>query len=188
MKIVFARHGETDWNAQRLIQGHHDIPLNDNGRKQAAELAELVVAHRIAHAFCSDLERAHETARIVAEQSGVPTTVDARLRECHYGSLDGQPYSIGRELDAHYPKNHPNWHDPLECDFSELGGETGKALFARQLAALHDIHAKHPDETVLIVGHGRSLRVLLHGIGQSQEHFGNCAHFVVPFDAKDFPL
>jgi len=92
--LTLVRHGETDWNARRLIQGSTDIPLNDTGRRQAAEAAEalrprltdgspLVVA-------ASDLSRAHETARIIAATIGAaePQTYP-QLRERGYGDAEG---------------------------------------------------------------------------------------------------
>jgi len=181
VKLVLARHGQTDWNVLKFIQGHRDIELNDEGRRQAEALADAVRHLGIVHAYASDLKRAAETARIIARKLGIPHALDHRFRECHFGTMDGMPYSFGRGQDAVYPHNRPDWQDPLAADFTPYGGETARALFDRQHAALRDLHLRHSGETVLVIGHGRSLRVLAHGLGRPQPHFGNCDHFITDF-------
>src|SRR6185369_6866034 len=87
--ILLARHGETDWNVERRVQGHSDTPLNDRGRQQACALAEELAGESIDAVYSSDLLRAHETARIVAEQRGLGVTSIRDLRERHFGTWEG---------------------------------------------------------------------------------------------------
>ena len=86
--IVF-RHGETDWNARRLLQGSSDIPLNENGRKQAAAGMNAVENIDFDLAFSSDYIRAVETAKIVLSEKNISVQADARLREWDFGDWEG---------------------------------------------------------------------------------------------------
>ena len=70
-RIILVRHGETDWNAERRWQGHSDRPLNEAGRRQAEELAARLDGAPIDAVYSSDLLRAHETARLLAEPRGL---------------------------------------------------------------------------------------------------------------------
>jgi len=78
-RILLARHGETDWNRVGRWQGHADPPLNDAGRTQAAELAERLAGDGIAAIYSSDLMRASQTARVVADRLGLAVVEDAGL-------------------------------------------------------------------------------------------------------------
>src|SRR4029079_16051617 len=87
--ILLARHGETDWNVERRVQGHSDTPLNDRGRGQGRALAEELAGEPIDAVYSSDLLRAHETARIVAEQRGLDVTRSRDLCEKNVGTWEG---------------------------------------------------------------------------------------------------
>jgi broad specificity phosphatase PhoE len=88
-RILLARHGETEWNRLGRWQGHADPPLNDLGRRQAEILAEQLAGDTVSAVYSSDLRRARETARIVAERIGLPVTEDSALREIDVGSWSG---------------------------------------------------------------------------------------------------
>lgn len=85
MKIWLARHGETDWNVQRLMQGATDTELNENGLAQARRLGEQMADQGIAHVYTSRLQRASRTAQIVADRLGVPCEVRENLHETELG-------------------------------------------------------------------------------------------------------
>ena len=87
--ILLVRHGETDWNLQRRVQGHSDTPLNDNGRAQALALADTLDDVELDAVYASDLARAFETARIVAERRGLTVTSVPGLRERNFGTWEG---------------------------------------------------------------------------------------------------
>ena len=91
----FARHGETDWNAARRIQGSRDIPLNAAGRAQAETLAETVaaLAPALSRVYTSPLCRALETAQCVADRLGCPCTVLPGLREIDFGDWEGKTWA-----------------------------------------------------------------------------------------------
>ena len=87
--IYLVRHGETDWNAEKKIQGHTDIALNQNGRKQAKELANTIAHLKIDKIISSDLLRARETAEIVNEEINKRVSFDTRIKEVGFGLLEG---------------------------------------------------------------------------------------------------
>ncbi len=158
--LLLARHGETDWNRELRFQGHADPPLNDVGRRQALELAAAVSDERVAAVYSSDLRRAHETARIVAEALGLEVTVLPDLREIDVGSWSGLTRD---EIAERFPEGFARW---LEGERGH-DGETREALRARVVDAAERIAAAHPGERVLIVTHGGALRALLTHAGGS---------------------
>ncbi len=87
--LILARHGETDWNRDGIWQGHGDPPLNELGRRQAAELARRLADVQIDALYSSDLRRAYETATIVGRAKGLEITADPDLREMDVGSWSG---------------------------------------------------------------------------------------------------
>ena len=147
--ILLARHGETDWNLERRVQGHTDRPLNDTGREQARALAEELAGTALGAVYSSDLVRAHETARIVTERHDLDVTAVPDLREREFGTWEGL---TDREILDRFPQAHDGpWGD----------GETPDAMSRRVLAALGRIAETHPGATVLVVSHGGPLRAVL---------------------------
>ena len=149
--ILLARHGETDWNLGRRVQGHSDRPLNETGRAQARALADELEGEPLDAVYSSDLARAYETALIVAERKGLPVTAVSALREKDFGSWEGL---TDHEILIRFPDaRRGQWGD----------GETHDEMAERVVAALRRIARAHPDERVLVVAHGGPLRaVLLH--------------------------
>lgn len=150
---VFAlvRHGETDWNRERRIQGSTDIPLNDTGREQARATGALLASRRWTALVASPLSRASETARIIGEHVAlVEPELDPRLAERDYGQAEGL---TGAEIDVKFP------------DGAEVPGrETREAVAVRAVAALHDLAARHPGEAVIVVAHGGVIRSVLESV------------------------
>ncbi len=147
--ILLVRHGETDWNAERRVQGHSDRPLNETGRAQARSLAEELAAERIDAVYSSDLLRAHETARIVAETKGLGVTAIPDLRERDFGTWEGL---TDDEILARFPEAATGpWGD----------AETRQQMAERVADALRRIADAHPDGNVLVVSHGGPLRAVL---------------------------
>lgn len=161
--ILLARHGETDWNRERRVQGHTDTPLNDTGRAQARSLANELAAESLDAVYTSDLARASDTAAIVAEPHGVEIVALAALRERHFGTWEGL---TDGEILSRFPDARPgHWGD----------GEAAEEMSERVLATLRSIAAAHPGGTVLVVGHGGPLRaVLLHCGAGRDGPIGNC--------------
>jgi probable phosphoglycerate mutase len=168
--LLLARHGETDWNRELRFQGHADPPLNDVGRRQARELAGRLADEGIAAIYCSDLRRAHETARIVGEALGVEVTVVPGLREIDVGSWSGLTRD---EISEHFPDGFARWLEGAQGH----DGESGDELRARVIETAERIAAAHPGGRILLVTHGGALRALLtHAAGApSTRRFDNCS-------------
>ncbi len=92
IEIIAVRHGETDWNRIRRLQGHTDIPLNETGVAQAARVGAALAGEAITAIHSSDLGRAVETARPIATALRLPVTPHALLRERNYGVLEGRTF------------------------------------------------------------------------------------------------
>jgi broad specificity phosphatase PhoE len=158
--IFLFRHGQTDWNKQKLVQGQMDIPLNDTGKLQAENLALLLGNRKIQHVISSDLQRAAETARIVARHHACPVDYTPSLREIHFGSLQGTPLNprLGATL----------WHkllskDPIHSDMAFPGGETKAQLQAR-VGAIISMMTSTQHQCVALSSHSTILRLLLQTI------------------------
>ena len=162
MKLLLARHGETDWNVQGRSQGHSDIPLNHHGLAQAKHLADRLSEIALAGVYCSDLSRAYETARRVAEgREGLTPQVDARLRELGLGVWEGLHAS---EIESSYAQERREWM-ASPATFRASGGETLIEVQGRMGAALDDIVSAHgPDDVLLVVSHGYALIAWLCGV------------------------
>jgi len=147
-ELYLVRHGETDWNAARRIQGRTDIPLNDTGRAQARQAAELLARRRWDAVYSSPLERAHETARIIAERLGLDDVTDVEaFVERDYGEAEGMGFD---ELEARYPEG-----------VRAPGQETREQVAARVVPALLALAEQHPGERLVIVSHGGAIRSVL---------------------------
>jgi probable phosphoglycerate mutase len=119
MAILLVRHGETNGNAARVVQGP-EVPLNERGVQQAARLAERLLAIGYAHVLCSDLVRARMTAEPLRARAGVVIEETPLLQERNFGELRGRPYA---ELDV----------DPFEPAYLPPGGESVE-VFHRRVA------------------------------------------------------
>ena len=156
MRLYFARHGETDWNVKRLIQGTTDTELNENGRRQARELAEKLKDSGIRRVYTSPLKRANETGRIVAEELGVPCFVKAGLEELDLGEWEGCNWD---EVKAKWPDEF----EKRQADIANVpppNGETYLQLAARVVNAVKKILAETDGDT-LMVSHGGAIQITL---------------------------
>jgi broad specificity phosphatase PhoE len=172
-QIFIFRHGETDWNAQERFQGHTDVPLNDRGREQARALAPLLQAMGIETILSSDLSRAAETAKIVAQELGLahPVTYDAGLREAHLGDAQGLTrLEIESRFGEPLAERWRSWK-ATDADVSYPGGETGTAIRARVFAALERFVRGNPHHSRIGVAcHGGVIRrVMQHLLPEGSE-------------------
>ena len=151
--IFLARHGETDYNRERRFQGRLPVPLNEVGRRQAAELAEAAVAYGFRALYCSNLVRARQTAEIVGERLGLAPSEDARLAETDSGDWTDQLFA-----DVHR-RDPAGLEAFLRADpaFAFPGGESFRAQSERVAAALD--HVARGPTPALVVCHGMVIRL-----------------------------
>ena len=191
MEIYLVRHGETDWNKELRLQGWADISLNDQGRREAEALGRELSGVAFDLAYCSDLDRAAETAEILLRGRETPLSVDPRLREMGFGPLEGNLY--GQALNdpsdpLHLLVTRPDEYRP------EFGGELLSYVSARFDAfcasELSRAHAANPQCRALIVSHGIMVRdIITRAGGYGYEDFwklpvGNCSCCVLGFDGE----
>jgi uncharacterized phosphatase len=156
-ELYLVRHGETDWNRQRRIQGLTDIPLNETGRAQAMATGMLLARRHWDGVFASPLSRARETASIIAAEVGLPepTLVD-ELVERNYGLAEGLDWM---EIESRYPHG-----------VDVPGRETREEVGARVVPALIALAEQHPGESLVIVSHGGAIRAVLNEVQPSASH------------------
>jgi len=147
LDLYLARHGQTDWNLEKRLQGGTDNHLNETGRAQARQLGEKLAGIRFAAIYHSSLARAGETAALARPgQAGKPL---AALAERSFGKFEGM-YEDGRdaELSAEFKARSGNLEDSLD------GGESVASQARRVAQAITEIRARHRHGSVLIVSHG----------------------------------
>jgi broad specificity phosphatase PhoE len=156
LHLILVRHGETEWNAQGRYHGQFDVPLSSVGRRQAERIAERLSSHKIDVIYASDLERAWETAAIIAAKHGLTVYAEPRLRELKFGVLEGLTFD---EAQIQYPEMIAAWLK----DFNRppQGGETVDLFNARIISLLDELKQTHDEQTLLLVGHGGSLSEIL---------------------------
>ena len=159
MDLLLIRHGETDWNNERRMQGHTDTPLNANGIAQARQLAVRVVSEGSFSAmYASPLARARVTAEIIAQECGIAPILDDRLKEQGLGKFEGL---TDAELERRFPGALAAWRtDPLRAPLP--GQEKRDAFQQRVQAFLDNLRARHTDGTrVAVVTHGGTIGMML---------------------------
>jgi probable phosphoglycerate mutase len=157
--LLLWRHGRTEWNADGRVQGQEDVSLDAVGRRQAVAAAPTLAAERPALIISSDLRRAHDTAKVLAEHADVPLQLDPRLRERCFGVWEGLN---SEQMAAKWPEEFALWRSGGEPDVE--GIETEAEITARVSEAIESA-LRATDGTVCLVTHGgvvkRALAVLL---------------------------
>lgn len=154
--IVLIRHGETDWNVVRRLQGHTDIPLNATGQQQAQQAAIALADTPLAALYSSDLLRAQATADAIAAPHGLAVQLVPALRERHYGVFEGL---CSDAIAAQHPAAFAAWQT-RDAMYVIPGGESLSDLYRRVCAAFSQIVAHHAGQTIGLVAHGGVLDCL----------------------------
>ena len=145
MRIILVRHGKTDMNAAKIIQGHLDGKLIEEGKEQARKAAAWLRHEKIDVIYSSDLSRARETAEIIAREHGLSVITDRRLRERNWGEAQGKPRHVLSKL--------------ISRGEMPSGAETDRELVERVKSFVDEMMERH-NGTVAIVSHGGTLRAL----------------------------
>ncbi len=155
-RICFIRHGETDWNKEKRIQGHTDISLNEVGRAQGLAMA-FNAAHQRFHAiYSSDLLRAQETAQVLAQREDHTVKLLPQLRERHYGIFQGITAAQGAER---YPQAYA-YYLARDLDYDFETGESLRGFAERVSEGIDWLVRHHSGQTIAAVSHSGVLDVI----------------------------
>ena len=156
-RLYLVRHGATQLTAEDRFSGSAGVDLSDEGRHQAACLADRLADERFAAVYCSPLSRTAETASILAGPHRLGPVARDGLREISHGRWEGL---TRHEVEARYPDEYAAWEsDPFT--FAPRDGESGVAVLARALPVIREIVVAHAGQNVLVVSHKATLRLLL---------------------------
>jgi probable phosphoglycerate mutase len=156
-RIIAVRHGETAWNVDSRIQGQRDIALNETGRWQASRVGAALKGEQISAVYSSDLGRAHQTARPIAEAVGIAVIPNEGLRERSFGIFEGKTFD---EIRQTWPDHAHNWRKRLPEWAPPEGGESLLQLRKRVAQTMQELAARHPGEQIVVVAHGGVLDTL----------------------------
>ena len=163
MKVYLVRHGETDGNLARCMQGSVDTPLNARGREQATVTAEALKEISFDRAFCSLLCRTKETAEIILGERSTPLEQDRRLMEIAFGEAEGRSITVAKTD----PKDRMHAFFAAPETFVPMsGGESFEDVRRRTAAFVEErlLPLEGTCKTVLLVSHGVAIRSLFHPV------------------------
>jgi broad specificity phosphatase PhoE len=165
--IYLVRHGQTPWNEDGLFRGRYDVPLSDNGIKQAEAAARHLAERDVRYLYTSPLSRAAQTAAIIADHTGCPAIVHEGLIDVHFGAWEGK---TAAEVSSNYEDSYRMYKkQPERVVFP--GGEPLSRCFERAVKTLHTITdgmrhdaGKTRDGAAAIVSHRVILKLMILGI------------------------
>jgi probable phosphoglycerate mutase len=156
-RVFLIRHGATTLTVEDRFAGSTDVPLSDEGRRQAGRLALRLASERVTGVYASDMARTLETARILAAPHKLEVLPRPALREISHGHWEQM---TRKEVEESFPVEAFEWdRDPYT--FAPSGGESGLAVTARALPALISLVREHPGECVIVVSHKATIRLML---------------------------
>ena len=186
MRLYFIRHGETDWNQVKRLQGKSDIPLNECGERLAIETGAVLKDDRFDLVYTSPLKQARKTAELVAGERDIPILDEPRIEEMGFGIYEGLICKEGAS-EIQDPEFFHFFHAP-EKYHPPKGGESFEEVLARTNDFLEEIRndPAHAEQTILVSTHGAALCALLCNIkGKTVKDFWgtgvhkNCAVTIV---------
>jgi probable phosphoglycerate mutase len=156
-RVYLIRHGATSLSSEDRFSGGTDVDLSDEGRWQAECLSKRLADDSIVAFYCSPMRRTVETASIVAKPFQMKLEYREGLREIHHGRWETMRRT---EVEALYPEEYAEWQeDPFT--FAPQGGESGLMVMARALPVIREVVTKHAGQTVAIVSHKATIRLIL---------------------------
>ncbi len=156
-RLYLIRHGVTIWNNESKYQGHSDVPLAESGRQQAQLAAAWLQKEKLAAVYASDLNRAFETAQIIAATHDLAVISIPALREMNFGVWEGLTFN---QIKENYADLVEIWSTTPE-KLLIPDGESFDQLKARAHRALMELVARHPEENIVVVSHGGTIRTLI---------------------------
>jgi broad specificity phosphatase PhoE len=185
--IYLIRHGQTDWNKEKIFRGRADVPLNDHGRREAEALSRHLSHVRPDACYASPLSRARETAEIAVRPHAPDVVSDEGMTDIDYGEWQGLRDA---DVQKRFPDLYARWHEkPQTVRFP--GGESLAMVKRRALASLDRIRSGHPGATVFVVAHRVVTKVIMcAALGLSNAAFwriqqDNCAYNIIKLSEKE---
>lgn len=188
-KFYIVRHGETEWNAKGLLQGHTDIPLSETGIAQAKEIAKELKNVRFDKAYSSDLLRAQKTAEIIVLERKLAVETTKELRERMHGKYEGKPASNLEKVRKITKKLTDKQRFAYKIDEKI---ESDEEVVTRLITFIREVAVGNPGKIILLATHGGIMRAfLIHlGIGTyknlSAYSIKNTAYIQLRSDGIDF--
>ena len=187
------RHGETEYNAKGLLQGHHDSPLTDRGEQQIRELAQQLAEIHFDHVFSSDLMRAQRTAEILAIEKKLVVNTTQLLRERNFGSYEGKKWEIFQEENKQLISRFETLSKAEQWKFKYASDiESDEEVVTRLLTFIRETAVTYEGKNILVVAHGGVLRTLLKHLGYSvapgKGTISNAAYVKILSDGADFEI
>lgn len=157
-KIILTRHGHVEWIAPERFRGRADLPLTGQGIEEARATSRRISATwRVGAVYTSPMSRSLRTGQIIAEPLGLDVQALDSLNDIHYGEWQGLTPDEAR---ARWPEEVELWY--RRPDLVQVpGGESLQDVLARTAQALRVVVDRHPEETVVLVGHDSVNRVIL---------------------------
>ena len=156
-RLYLIRHGETTMSAEDRFSGGTEVDLSEEGRWQAECLAKRLADDNIQAFYCSPMRRTADTATILAAPYHLTPIHNEGLREIHHGHWETM---LRKDVKARFPEEYSNWQeDPFT--FAPVGGESGVMVMTRALPVIREIVVKHAGETVAVVSHKATIRLVL---------------------------
>lgn len=186
--FYIVRHGQTEWNLKKLVQGHTDIPLTKTGEKQAKDLAKKLNKVEFAMVFSSDLLRAKRTAELIVLEKKIAVKTTKALRERYFGRFEGVKWQENKE----YKKLIDNFLSlSKEERFKKKpfeDTESDEELVFRFITFLREVAVAYRDKNILVVTHGGTMRAFINHLGNDLKSgsIDNTAYLVVDSDGIDF--
>jgi broad specificity phosphatase PhoE len=159
-RLYLVRHGSTPLTAEDRFSGAIGVDLSDEGRRQVQALADRLAHEAIGAVYCSPLSRTVETATILAAPHALDPQTDDGLREISHGHWEGL---TRREVESQFSDEYSAWEmDPFT--FAPSGGESGVSVLARALPVIRTIVSRHEGQSVLVVSHKATLRLVISSV------------------------
>lgn len=169
-RLFIVRHGQTAWNKEKVFRGRVDIPLNEQGFKEAEAVAEAIKHEKIAFIYSSPLSRAVQTAEPTAKMNGIETVKLEGITDMNFGVWEGRRLEDVEKEDS---ERYRLWVEkPHELEIPN--GETLFQVQTRALKTIKEITKEHPNDSVMLVSHRVVCKLLVLGLmGLGPDKFWN---------------
>ncbi len=163
--FYIVRHGETEWNVKKLLQGHSDSSLTNNGKQQAEMLAAELKDINFDAIYSSDLLRTQKTAEILRLERKLVINTTKMLRERYFGRFEGKTFDEFSQHQKEYFKQYEQLTDDEKAKFKYPETESDEEIISRLIVFLRELAITYPNKKILIVSHGGVMKALLRHLG-----------------------